>query len=149
MRYSRHLPWGFFWFFKCCLRFVAVSVDPYCGDRSQEAVAAACDCLDESRIFSRISKGITKSANGRVKAVVEIHEGVGRPEPIAEFLARDDIAGSLQQVSKNLEGLFLQFDTHTTAAQFASSQIELEQSKAQCLRNFAFRCAGVSHRLRI
>jgi hypothetical protein len=40
--------------------------------------------------------------------VVEIHEGVGGPEFLAQFLAHDYIASTFEQHSQNLKGLLLQ-----------------------------------------
>jgi hypothetical protein len=40
--------------------------------------------------------------------VVEVHEGVGGPKFLAQFLASDDVAGALEQERENLERLLLQ-----------------------------------------
>ena len=61
--------------------------------------------------------------------MVEIHEGVGGPKFLAQFLARDHIAGALQQQGQHLERLLLQAKLRAVLAQFARGEVELEDSK--------------------
>jgi hypothetical protein len=58
--------------------------------------------------------------------VVKIHKGVCGPEPVAQFLARDDLSRFLQEHCQELEGLFLQTDFGPIAPEFAGTKICLE-----------------------
>jgi len=48
--------------------------------------------------------------------VVEIHEGISRPELFLQFLASHDLAGMLKQRRKHLQGLFLKPNPHAMFA---------------------------------
>jgi hypothetical protein len=61
--------------------------------------------------------------------VIEVNECVGPPEPLAQLLARDDFAGSLQQRTEHLEWLLLQPNSGTTLAQFPRLQVRFKEAK--------------------
>ena len=48
-------------------------------ERSDEAVSASREGLNESRIGGRIAQCVANLVDGRVNAVIEIDEGIGRP----------------------------------------------------------------------
>jgi len=52
--------------------------------------------------------------------VIKIDKRVPRPEAIAHFIARHDLAGLLQKDDQNLKGLFREFKSQTVLAQFAN-----------------------------
>jgi len=56
--------------------------------------------------------------------VVEVDEGVGRPKPALQLLARDNFPGTLQQECEDLIRLFLDFDLDAAPAQFSGARIE-------------------------
>ena len=66
--------------------------------------------------------------------MVEIDEGVGRPELLLQLLPGDHIAGTLQQHGQNLEGLLLEFDPQPVPAQLAGVQVGLKGAEADHLR---------------
>jgi hypothetical protein len=70
--------------------------------------------------------------------VVEIHEGVGRPEFLAQLLARYNIASALQEQGENLKRLLLQTKPGAVLAQFAGGEVELEDSKTRDSAGVAF-----------
>jgi hypothetical protein len=49
--------------------------------------------------------------------MVEIYEGVLRPQTVAKLIATDDLPGSLQEQFKNTERLFLKLDPSPVPAQ--------------------------------
>jgi hypothetical protein len=61
--------------------------------------------------------------------VVEIHEGVGWPQLLAQLFARDHLAGALEQQGQHLKGLLLQAQLRTILAQLARGEVQLEDSK--------------------
>jgi hypothetical protein len=63
--------------------------------------------------------------------VVEVDEGVGRPEFLLQLFARDHLAGALQQQRQDLKWLLLQAQLDSVLAQFARVEIELKHSKAR------------------
>ncbi len=65
------------------------------------------------------------AADGGIEPVVEIHERVGRPELLANLLARDQFAGALQQHDQDREWLVLQFDTDAVLTDLARTGIHL------------------------
>jgi hypothetical protein len=67
--------------------------------------------LDEPRRRSHITDGIPYLPDGDVQAVVEIDEGVVRPELTPEFLARNELATPRHQNSQDLSRLILQSDS--------------------------------------
>jgi hypothetical protein len=48
--------------------------------------------------------------------VVEIHEGISRPEFFPQFLAGNDLAGVLKQCCQHLKRLFLKPNPYTMFA---------------------------------
>jgi hypothetical protein len=71
--------------------------------------------------------------DSRAEAVIEIHEGIGGPQLLPQFLARHRLAGTLQQQAKDLEGLLLNLDPESVFAQVAGAQVGLERSEANGL----------------
>ena len=61
--------------------------------------------------------------------MVEIHEGVGRPQFAAELLAGNHFPGPFQQRRQYLEGLFLQLDFLSLTTQFAGAKIDLKDTE--------------------
>src|ERR1700722_2679182 len=94
-------------------------------DGSEETISPARHGFDEPGILRRITEGVPQSPNGGVQAVIEIDEGVRRPEPVAQLLAGHDFAGLLQKLCQYLERLLLELDLQPLAAQFTGAQIEL------------------------
>ena len=63
--------------------------------------------------------------------MIEVDEGVGWPEAVAELFAGDDLAGFLEEQGKDLEGLVLELDSDAVLAEFAGAEVELEAREAQ------------------
>jgi len=58
-------------------------------------------------VLRGIAQHFANPGDGIVQAVVEIDEGVSRPELTPQLLASDEAASTLQQDCKNLDGLTL------------------------------------------
>src|SRR6266849_1628029 len=74
------------------------------------------------------------SGDGVVQAVVEIHKSIRRPELPSEFLARDQVAGTLQKNSQHLDGLTLQAQLDATFSQLSRLEIQFERVETQDAR---------------
>jgi hypothetical protein len=66
--------------------------------------------------------------------MVEIDEGIGRPNLSPQFLARDHIAGAIQQRRQDLQRLTLQAQPYAALAQFARANIQFEIVETQYAR---------------
>ena len=62
--------------------------------------------------------------------MVEVDKSIGRPDLLAQFLARYEIAGVLQQGGQHLNGLTLHTQLDPALAQFTDTDIEFERVKS-------------------
>ena len=76
-------------------------------DPADESVSLARQRLDVTGGFGVVAEGDAQLAHGAVEAGVEFHHARG-PEPGDELLAGDDLAGVLDQLLEDLQGLVLQ-----------------------------------------
>jgi hypothetical protein len=53
---------------------------------ANEAISASSDGLNEDRSFRRFSQRVTQPPYCGVQTVIEVYEGVGRPELVAQLL---------------------------------------------------------------
>jgi hypothetical protein len=97
--------------------------------RGQKAVSAPGHGLHEPGIGGRVPERLAQLVDGSIQAVVEIDERVLRPEFLAQFLARDDVSGPLQEKTQNLEWLFLKADAGAVLAQFPRHEIHFKDPK--------------------
>ena len=63
--------------------------------------------------------------------MVEIHEGVRRPEFFLKFLACYDVAVALKQHHQDFKRLFLKADSQAMFPQLARLEIQFEDSKSE------------------
>ena len=103
-------------------------VRPY--DRRDEAISTPCQGFDEPWIVGRIAQRLAQFRHGGIHAVVEVHEGILRPQLLLQFLARHDLARMLQQHLEHLKGLLLQPDLEAALAQFACAQVNFKNPEA-------------------
>jgi hypothetical protein len=101
------------------------------GHRHDEPIPASRQRLDKSRVIGGIAERFPQLIDRRIQAVVEIHEGVGRPALIAKFFACDHFARPLQQDREDLKGLLLQSDPYALLAHLSSAHVHLERSEPQ------------------
>ena len=85
-------------------------------DLGEETVAATRNGFHEAGTLSRVAEGLADFVDDFVEPVVEIHEGISRPELFLQFLACHDLAGMLKQCRKYLEWLFLKPNPYTMFA---------------------------------
>jgi hypothetical protein len=92
----------------------------WAGDGSDKAITLFRDGFDVERLLGRATQGLAELHDSRIQAVIEVDEGIGRPEMLAQLLARDHLPGVLQQQEQNARRLFPQLDESAIAAQFSS-----------------------------
>jgi hypothetical protein len=97
--------------------------------RSNELVSTAWQRLDVARGLGRIAERVANARNCVVKAVVEIDEGVSRPDFSPKFFASHNLAGTLQQRGQHQQGLALQAQLYAAFTQLSGAEIQLKMSK--------------------
>jgi hypothetical protein len=91
-----------------------------------EAVATTRQGLNEAGAFRRVAEGFAKAGDGAVQAMIEIDEGVGRPNPLPQLFLGHYLAGVFDEDCENLERLFLQLDPDSPLAQFAGLEVQFK-----------------------
>ena len=71
-----------------------------------------------------------------VDAVVEVDEGVRRPDFALQFLAAYDLARSPDQNLQDLQRLILQFELGPVATQFSRGDIKFKFAEADLVSHF-------------
>jgi hypothetical protein len=99
-------------------------------DLAYEAITLPGNSLDIARIIGRISQGVPQSPYRGVDAMVELDNGLVRPEALPNLLARDYFAGRFEKHLQDLEGLLLESNPVSLFAQFAPSTVQLEWAEA-------------------
>jgi hypothetical protein len=104
-------------------------------DAADEPISAPRHRLDERRLVRIVTKRRAQTFDRRVETVFEIDERAFRPQTLTQLVARDHVAGPLQQETQNLERLLLQPHAYRAAGldatQLARAHVELEGSEAQ------------------
>jgi hypothetical protein len=93
----------------------------YCG--SNETITALGKGFDEARLIRFVVQGLAQFLDGRIQAMVEIHEGVFGPKPLAKLFSRHYLAGLLQQHGQNLKGLVLKLDLVAVLVKLTGAQV--------------------------
>ena len=109
-------------------RWILAGDDPFNG--SHEAIAAAGQGLNESGIAGRVSEGLADAIDGGVHAVLVVDEGAVGPQLAGDFLARQQLAGPLQEQQEHLEGLRVQLDADALPAQLSGGGVCFKGSEA-------------------
>src|SRR5258708_18642215 len=98
-----------------------------------EAISATGQRLDVLGAERRIAQAFAELIYGRVQAMVEVHEGIGGPQFLAQIFAGHHFSMALQKHGQYLKRLFLQAELDAVLAEFASRKIKLEDSEAHNL----------------
>ena len=100
-------------------------------DRSDEAISAPLQRLDEARTLGVVAERGAQPLDRRVQPVLEIDERPVRPQPVAELVAGEHVRGTLEQHGQNFEWLVLQPDADAVLAQLTRADVELESAEAE------------------
>jgi hypothetical protein len=106
---------------------------------SEKPVPTAGKRLDEARVFRGIAQGVAEAFDGGIEAVIEINEGVSRPQLGAQLLPGDKFARPVQEKRQDLEGLVLQPDLGAVPAKFPGAEVSLKYPKGNEAVGFVFR----------
>jgi hypothetical protein len=87
---------------------------------SDEAIAFSGYGFDVERLVGRIAQSFPELHNRSIQAVIEIDEGIGRPEMLAQLFARDHLPGVFEQQEQNTRRLFAQLNKGAVAPQFST-----------------------------
>jgi hypothetical protein len=79
--------------------------------------------LDEARRVGGVAQRLSQLIDRRVQAVVEVNEGIGRPDLGAKLFPIYYFARVTEQDSENAKGLFLQFDPQALLMKFPRTQV--------------------------
>jgi hypothetical protein len=124
--------WRFFrgnWRKRVRLTLVLQTGHPFHGN--QETVANLGHGPDELGIFDGISQRLSQLFHGRVDPMLEVNEGIVRPQCDTQLLASNDSPFAFQQQPENLERLLLNPNRSTLwCPQVTAAQIDLELVKA-------------------
>ena len=102
--------------------------DPF--HRSHEAIAAAGQGLNESRIARRIPEGFADAIDRRVYAVFVIDKGSVGPQFAGDFFAGEQLARPSQQHAAAPEGLRVQLDADALPAKLSRGSVGFKCSEA-------------------
>ena len=95
-------------------------------------IPASGQGLNETRSLCLVAQSFAQPFDGVIHSAVEIHESVGRPDPLPQLFASNHLAGPFQKNLKKLERLVLQLDLHSLLAQFSRAKINFEHTEANC-----------------
>jgi len=102
-------------------------------NRGNETVSAAGDGFDETRAGGRVAERFANLVYSRIQAVIEVDEGVGGPDFLAQVFTRNDTSSVFEQGGENLKGLLLQPEAPAILTKFPGSQINLKHAEAEQL----------------
>ena len=88
-------------------------------DARDEAIAAAMQRLDEARPLGVVAEHGPQPLDGGVQAVLEVDECAVGPQPIAQLVARQQLARMLEHQRQHGERLVLQPEPHAVLAQLS------------------------------
>src|SRR5439155_21087033 len=95
-----------------------------------EAITTAGDGLDKSRASRRIAQHFANLIDRCIQTVVEINEGVGRPELVTQFFSANYDARTFEEEFQTRKRLVLQAEALSLLAKLAGLGIGMVDSKA-------------------
>jgi hypothetical protein len=86
-----------------------------------EAIADLGQSLNKLRRLGGVLESLPQFLHGSVDAMLEVNEGVLRPECGAHLFPGNDLPFGLQEEAQNLKRLILNGDTYAGAKKFAAA----------------------------
>ncbi len=114
-------------------------MDFHSRHRGNKPVSPARQRFDVSRRVDRIAYHFANAGNGIVKTMIEVNESVVRPDLRSKFVARHDIARTIQQGGKYLERLALQSEFYAVFPELARAGIQFEYVEAKSAKGWCGR----------
>src|SRR5258708_9601395 len=90
---------------------------------ANETISSAGNGLDKSGTTRRITQDFANLVDRGIQAVVEVNEGVGGPELVAQFFSGNDDAWTFEEECQKRKRLGLQADTRSLLAKFSGFQV--------------------------
>ena len=81
-----------------------------------------------------IEQFISKLANRRVQAIVNVDERAIRPQRVSQFITADQFSGTIQEQGEDLKGLDLKSDLFSVLEDLTSPQVDREIPEARHVR---------------
>jgi hypothetical protein len=81
-------------------------------------------------MFCCVAQSVAEPLDCRVKAHIEVHEGVCGPELALQLFSGNDLTGVFQQQRQDLKRLVLKLDLQAVLAQLARAQVRLKRAEA-------------------
>lgn len=103
---------------------------------SYEAIANPRHSFDVLGRLRCVAQRLTKLIDRCRQILVEIDKDIIRPEGVAELFAKQGLAGSLDQQSKNGQRLALDFESRSKLPQFAMTEVGFVGTEANGLLLF-------------
>ena len=94
-----------------------------CVHGRNEPVATARNRFDKPRSVGRVAERVAQPVDHRVQTVLEVDERVARPEPLPEFLPRNEVPRAFEQKGEGPQRLFLKTDPLACLAELARAQM--------------------------
>ena len=98
-------------------------------NRGNKTVSPPRQSLNIPGPVCRIAECLAQPVDGIIQPVVEVSEGVGRPQFLSQLLSRHHLTGTLQQTNENLERLILKLDLAAVLAELTRPQISFKGPK--------------------
>src|SRR5260370_42370381 len=92
-------------------------------DLADEAISSPLQRFHVAWLVRRIPQRIPQPFNRCVDAVIELYDGVVRPEFLANLLAQHHLAGMRHEHQQDSEGLFLEPDLDAVVAQLSGANV--------------------------
>ncbi len=99
-------------------------------DRGHEAVSAPRNGFHIARCLGVIVECVPHFSDGHAQAVIELNEGVFRPQTLPDFFASDDLSGSLHQHHEQSVGKVLDFHAGAIPRKRLLSGVQFERTEA-------------------
>jgi len=84
-----------------------------------EAIPSPRHRLNEARRFCRVAQHCAQALHGSIQPVLEVHEGVFRPEALPKLVAGYQFTGAFEQSGQDLQRLLRQAQSHARLSQLA------------------------------
>src|ERR1700730_2371818 len=96
---------------------------------TDEAISPPRQSFNVLGLFNRVSQSLPQPRHGIVNAMIEIHERVGRPQPIPQLPTGHYLAAPFRQNGKNGQGTSVDWQSYLTFAQFIRAHVKLENAE--------------------
>src|SRR5215470_4689134 len=98
--------------------------------RTDKAISPAWQGFNKTGTAGVFAEGFPQPGDGVVQAVIEVDESVGGPQPVAQLIPGDDLAGLFQKNHQYLKRKALNRELDATFAQFRGAEVQFKHAEA-------------------